>query len=440
MRNSRVLHFFYYFCSMKAIETVKHYIEQNQLIDTSQKILCALSGGADSVCLLRMMLEMDIDVEAVHCNFHLRGEESMRDEVFVQNLCSQLGVPLHVQNFDTAVYAREHNISIEMAAREQRYELFENMRKELHCQYIAVAHHRDDNVETMLLNLLRGTGLKGLCGMQPRQGNIIRPLLCLTRQDILDYLSAFNQDYITDSTNLCNDFTRNKIRLDVMPLLRSINPSADDVISDCMENLNEAWRMYHYCVNEFVNASIDGADCINIDMVLKAPSPLSVLHEILSPFGFNRSQLKDILRSIHYVGRYFHSSSHRVLIDRESIVIETLDTPIELPKIAEKVIPRDQLTEFSTSSRFAYFDADKIRGGRTLRLVQEGDRFHPFGMKGTKLVSDYLTDLKLSRTEKEHQFVLLYGDEIAWVVGRRTSNLFRVDSSTENVIVMELTN
>lgn len=430
--------FFYYFCNMNALETVQQYVQKHHLVGSEQKMLCAISGGADSVCLMLMMMELGINISAVHCNFHLRGEESMRDEKFVHDLCKKLSVPLHIADFDTASYAREHNISIEMAAREQRYTLFEQLRQELGCQCVGVAHNSDDNVETLILNLLRGTGLKGLCAMQPRQGFVVRPLLCLSRRDIIDYLSLHNQTYITDSTNLCNKFIRNKIRLDVMPLLRTINPSADTAITDCIENLNEAWRMYNYCVNEFVNASIDGADCINTNIVLKAPSPISVLHEILSPFGFNRSQLYDIMRSIRAVGKTFMSSTHRLTIDRECIIIETLDSPITLPQIKETSLSREQITKFNPSTRFAYFDADKIKGNRALRLVQEGDRFKPFGMKGTKLVSDYLTDLKLSRSAKDRQFVLLVDDEIAWVVGRRISNLFRVDRTTKQIIVMEV--
>ena len=423
---------------MKSFEKVKIFVQRHELLqEKGQKVLCAVSGGADSVCLLLMLGEMGFDVEVAHCNFHLRGEESLRDEVFVRTLGQRMGVKVHVKDFETEAFAQQQKMSIEMAARELRYAWFEQLRQEVDAAVVAVAHHRDDNVETLLLNLVRGTGLKGLCGIQPKNGHIIRPLLCLSRQEVLAYLKEKQQDYVVDSTNLSSRFSRNKLRLEVLPLLRDINPAVDTNILTTMENLEEVGKMYRYCVDEFVSASIDGAEEVNIGMVLRAPSPLSVLHEILTPFGFNRSQLQDMLRSIHSVGRTFLSPTHSVTIDREQLVISLLDEPLQVPVIRKEVVTPPPDFQFNPSPRFANFDQAKLPGELALRPVQPGDRFQPIGMEGTKLVSDFLTDLKLSRVEKGRQFVLTCDGEIAWVVGRRTSHRFKVEEETESIIVME---
>ena len=199
---------------------IQKYIEEKQLFTLHDKVLVALSGGADSVALLRVLLVLGYHCEAAHCNFHLRGEESDRDERFVNELCKGLGVTLHVTHFDTVAYASRHHVSIEMAAREMRYDWFEQLRKERGMAVIAVAHHRDDSVETFLLNLVRGTGIQGLKGIAPKNGAIVRPLLDVGRTDILAFLASIGQDYVMDSTNQRDEFTRNKLRLNVLPLLR----------------------------------------------------------------------------------------------------------------------------------------------------------------------------------------------------------------------------
>ncbi len=203
------------------------------------RVLVALSGGADSVALLRLLLDSGTDLACLHCNFHLRGEESRRDELFVRQLCQELGVELHVKHFDTAPYARSKGLSIEMAARELRYAWFREMLAQLGAQHIAVAHHMDDQAETVLLNLLRGTSIRGICGMRPVNGHVIRPLLGFTRQQLLDHLSALGQPYVTDSTNNEADCQRNKLRLEVIPLLRQINPQAVRHIAQCAQRVQD---------------------------------------------------------------------------------------------------------------------------------------------------------------------------------------------------------
>ena len=218
-------------------QNVEQFIARHQLLDKDKPCLIALSGGADSVSLLLALLHLGYKTEACHCNFHLRGSESVRDEQFCVSLCERLGVPLHRIHFDTEQYASLHKVSIEMAARELRYRYFEQLIQDLEAQGVCVAHHRDDSVETLLINLIRGTGINGLTGIAPRNGHVLRPLLDVSREDILEYLSLQQQDYVTDSTNLVPDVVRNKIRLQVLPLLRTINPSVSDSIATTATHL-----------------------------------------------------------------------------------------------------------------------------------------------------------------------------------------------------------
>ena len=224
---------------------IQKYIEEKQLFTLHDKVLVALSGGADSVALLRVLLVLGYHCEAAHCNFHLRGEESDRDERFVNELCKGLGVTLHVTHFDTVAYASRHHVSIEMAAREMRYDWFEQLRKERGMAVIAVAHHRDDSVETFLLNLIRGAGINGLKGISPHNGCIVRPLLEVSRQDILDYLRCLRQGYVTDSTNLQDEYMRNKIRLNILPMLRELNPSVSESIAETSRRLTDVSLIYN---------------------------------------------------------------------------------------------------------------------------------------------------------------------------------------------------
>ena len=220
-------------------QRITQYIEKNHLFSSDSKILVALSGGADSVALLRILHTAGYHCEAAHCNFHLRGEESNRDESFVRQLCLKYNIRLHTADFNTTQYAAEKHISIEMAARELRYNWFEEIKNKYRADVIAVAHHQDDSIETMLLNLIRGTGITGLLGIRPRNGAIVRPLLCVNRKEIIQYLQNIEQDYVTDSTNLEDEYTRNKIRLNLLPLMEEINPSVKNSLVETSNYLND---------------------------------------------------------------------------------------------------------------------------------------------------------------------------------------------------------
>ena len=414
---------------------VSAYIRQQGLFTSEDKLLVALSGGADSVALLRLLIETGYPCEAAHCNFHLRGEESDRDEQFVRRLCQELKVPLHVTHFQTQQEARQRKISIEMAARELRYEWFEKMRQECGAAYIAVAHHQDDSLETFLLNLLRGTGINGLRGIRPKNGYVVRPLLCLSRQEIMTYVDSIQQEYVTDSTNLQDEYTRNKIRLHLIPLMEEITPAARTCLQKTARHLDEAAAIYNKGVEEALKR-IKCKEGICIDTLLKEEAPCTLLFEALSPFGFNESQVKDIYHSLQGTsGKSFKSDKWHVVKDRNRLLIEEITSPCEPQLLIERyenndsfVIPRNKET--------ACLDADKLKGALSLRLWREGDSFVPFGMKGRKLISDYLTNRKFSLLQKEKQWVLCSGDEICWLVGERSDNRFRVDESTRNILLI----
>ena len=419
-----------------ALEKVRNYIRQHHLLEEGARVLVGLSGGPDSVCLARILDSLGYGVVAVHCNFHLRGDESQRDEQFVVSLCLQMGWELHRVDFDTQTYAQHRKISIEMAARELRYEHFRSLLHDTQAHVIAVGHHQDDNIETLLLNAVRGTGIRGLCGMQPRNNDVVRPLLCLTRQEILAHLADIQQDFVTDHTNLEDAYARNKVRLDVLPLLEHINPGAMKNLASTQENLAEVMKVYQQAMQqslaECVEQRANGEIYIHIAKLQSHPSPISILHETLSPLGFNKAQMEDMLHTLHESGKVFTAEGRRALVDRQHIIVEAAHYP--MPAIHQEVVDVQDL-HMQKDPSHAYLDADKLHGELTLRTPRTGDTFAPFGMGGKrKLLSDFLTDQKLTLFEKEHQPLLMDGNEIAWVVGRRSSELYRVDEHTKRVL------
>ena len=426
-------------------QKISDYISKHSLLSRDALHLVALSGGADSVALLRILRDLDYKIEAAHCNFHLRGAESDRDEAFVRQLCDSLGIKLHLIHFDTETYASVHQVSIEMAARELRYGYFRSLCKDIGAETVCVAHHRDDAVETFLMNLLRGSGIHGLTGIRPKNGPIVRPLLCVGRQDILDYLHSIGQDYVTDSTNLESIVLRNKLRLQVLPLLKQLNPKAVENIDKTANYLREAEKVY--------NAYFAGnPDRIPLDEILKQPSPECFLHEWLSPYGFNPSQIAQILDALTgESGREFLSATHTLLIDRSQLVLEPKLAeikPLRIPeagnyRFSPEILFSVKLTDdlsISKSEECATLDAANIQFPLTVRQVASGDAFCPFGMEGRKLVSDFLTDRKISLLEKRRQLVVTAANgDIIWLVGQRTDHRYRITASTRQVLSITLT-
>ena len=424
---------------------VADFIAKHGLLTSDGLHLVAVSGGADSVALLLVLKQLDYHIEAVHCNFHLRGEESDRDEDFVKSLCQNHNIPLHLIHFDTAEYASVYQVSIEMAARQLRYQYFEQLRQDIGADTICVAHHRDDAVETLLMNLMRGAGIHGLTGIHSKNGAVVRPLLGVSRQDIEAYLCQQDQSYVTDSTNLQPDVLRNKIRLQLLPLIEDIYPGATDNIARSAHYLSEAEKAYNAAI--FPTSWEEGCPQGGVEKknsVLSSPSPLCTLHEHLSPLGFNRVQIEQIFANLSgESGRVFTSPTHTLVIDRQSLVIEPIRQPMkpliipepglylidETAKILVEQVSKE--TGISRDPLIASLDASKVRFPLTLRPTQEGDRFQPFGMKGQKLVSDFLTDQKFNILEKRRQLVLTDATgTIVWLVGLRIAEPFRITDAT----------
>ena len=434
------------------LNKVADFIAKYQLLSHDGIHVVALSGGADSVALLRVMLALGYRVEAAHCNFRLRGDESNRDELFVKTLCETQDIKLHLIHFDTAGYASLHQVSIEMAARELRYHYFEQLRQDIGASTICVAHHRDDAVETLLMNLLRGSGIHGLTGIRARNGHIVRPLLCVSRQEIVNYLHSIDQEYVTDSTNLQPDVLRNKVRLQLLPLMEQLYSGATENMARSAYYLSEAEKVYNAEIARYAQEtefplSVSSPFTIHFSLLSSSPSPLSLLHEWLTPLGFNRSQLEQILAHLDgEPGRVFESATHTLVIDRESIVVEPVCAPIKPLVIPEPGTYRiDETakirieevgveTGISRDPAIAMLDAATIRYPLTLRAVKPGDIFQPFGMEGKKLVSDYLTDRKLNLLAKRHQRVLVDATgTILWLVGQRTDHRYCLAPDTHMI-------
>ncbi len=421
---------------------VKDYINKYKLLKDNELYIVALSGGADSVALLLYLRESGYRLHAAHCNFKLRGAESDRDEHFCISLCERLNIPLHRAHFDTLTYAEFHKQSIEMAARELRYHWFENLRKDLCADGVCVAHHRDDTVETVLLNLVRGTGLRGLTGIQPRNGYILRPLLGISRQEIEDYLALQHQDYVTDSTNLEADVLRNKVRLDVLPLLRTLNPAVSENIQRSAEHLSQAQAVLDTVLSVFKERKI-----LKYSDIDKFGSREYLIYEWLKNYGFNGAQVPQIVSA--RTGSVFSSQTgYDVLVDRDCWMAEPTLKPLKMMQIPEpgtyvmedgthvavRIVTPDADFQVSKSPDYATLDAEKLFFPLTVRRVQNADWMIPFGMKGRKLLSDIMTDRKMSVFQKRRQLVVAdAAGNIVWLVGLRTDNRYRVKKSTSKV-------
>lgn len=427
------------------LSKVKDYIKKHKLLSLSDLYIVALSGGADSVALLLLLDEMGYKVHAIHCNFHLRGEESDRDERFCEDLCLKKNIPFHRIHFDTLMYAETHKMSVEMAARELRYRYFEQLRKDIGAEAICVAHHQDDTVETVLLNLVRGTGLRGLTGIQPRNGAILRPLLCVTRTEIEAYLATKQQDYVTDSTNLETDFVRNKIRLQVVPLLRQLNPAVSENIVRTAEHLTEAQKVLDAVVDTY-----KGSNQLDLCALQQVGSAEYIVFEWLKQYGFNGSQVQQVISA--ETGSIFSSpTGYEVLKDRGRLLVEPTImafTPIRIPEEGTYVLPDDRRLNVRRSNPFvskdsheATLDARQVRFPLTVRRVEEGDWMIPYGMTGRKLLSDLMTDLKMSLFDRRRQLVVVDAQgAVVWAIGLRTDHRCRVTDATQEVIAIKINN
>jgi len=434
------------------IRQFKHFITDNQLFERSHKLLAAVSGGADSTVMLDLLAKSRFDVSVAHCNFKLRGADADGDEDFVRQLAKKYQMPFYSISFNTLTYAEQKKISVEMAARELRYNWFAELAEQYGFDRVLTAHHLDDNIETLFLNLCRGTGIVGLTGISPINGNIVRPLLFASREQIEEYARLNKLDFRTDSTNLSDDYQRNIIRHNVVPVMKRINPAFEERMFKNFKNISQAAEIYNWYIsnakNEVLKTGNNQAE-ISIDALLRQPFPESVLYESLTQFGFNSAQVEQMMKIVgRKSGNTFLSQTHKLLIDRNSIVVKAASDDVFQPVIIiskpckmgsigidMRVVP---IADFKLDKRstVACLDYDKLQFPLTLRRWQNGDYFYPFGMNRAKKLSDFFIDNKLSVFEKQSALVLVSGGAIAWIVGMRPDNRFRIDADTKRVLMV----
>ena len=425
---------------------VERYINKHKLLNPNELYIVALSGGADSVALLLLLKNAGFNVHAAHCNFRLRGAESDRDEAFCAEFCQGLGVELHRAHFDTREYAELHKVSIEMSARELRYKWFEQLREDIGAAGICVAHHRDDSVETVILNMVRGTGVHGLVGIRPRNGYILRPLLCVSRDEIEGFLTSCGQKYITDSTNLEDEATRNKVRHHIIPELQQLNGKALENIQRMTERMAAVEELLDAYKAQTIVRKEDGIAIRKLDVLNDY-----LLYELLADYGFNSAHASQICDSMRAdsVGSVFSSADYDLLVDRECLLVEPHLEPMKPFVIPEtgtyildekhKIRVESGAFEVSKDPLVATLDASKVHFPLTVRRAEEGDWMVPFGMSGRKLLSDMMTDLKKSIFDKRKQIVITDNQGvIIWAVGLRVSQNVAILSNDLLVPVLRL--
>lgn len=437
---------------MQTISKVKKYIQDNMLLTYKARVIIGVSGGADSMALLDILHHLGYECIVAHCNFHLRGQESYRDEYFVEKVATKYKFKYVSANFDTKKYIEEESISLEMAARELRYAWFEKIRKEYKAEKIAVAHHQNDSVETVLINLIRGTGIRGLSGIPPINGKVIRPLLCIFREDILQYLKVRHIGFVEDSTNKEDIYTRNKIRLNVIPLLKTINPSVVQAIQKTSENLYHTENIFNAYI-EKAKRKVFSNNKIDINALLKQKEPKTILFEILFPYGFNASTVDNIYESVNsQSGKIFYSEEYQLVKDRETFILEptnnqpdtiytlfehetTIEEPCKMTFESFRKTPSFQLEQ---NPMTIYLDKGRLIYPLIIRKWKHGDKFIPFGMKGHKKVSDYFTDRKFSLIDKSNTWLLCSGDDIVWIIGERIDDRFKITHTTIEILKITL--
>ena len=385
-----------------------------------------------------------------HCNFNLRGEESDQDELFVKNLSKKLEIKFFKKSFNTEKYMKENKISVQMAARELRYSWFEELRLEIQAQYILVAHHRDDDLETFFINLTRGTGIKGLLGIKPVVGKVVRPLLIYSRTQIEDYLSNLNQEFRTDSTNSSEKYLRNNIRHNLIPLIKEMNPSFENTLKNEMIFLNDVYTVFRETIENIKDdVVIANEDVFEIDKskLLSIQNNKIFLREIITPFGF--SQCDKILESCRSIsGKLFFSHTHKLLVDRKKIIITEIKKEknlfIELEEFDNLNYPislrfrNSNQKQFMTHKNMAFLDKEKLIFPLTLRKWKQGDFFYPLGMNSKKKLSDFFIDNKFTQFDKEECYLLCSGEDIVWIIGHRIDDRFKISDHTKKVYIAEL--
>ena len=437
---------------LKSFET---YVEQHELFSHEDKILLAVSGGVDSMVMLSLFVRLGYNIGVAHCNFSLRGEESDGDTEMVLSECDKLGIVCHYERFDTEGEMERTGDSMEMTARRLRYDWFNELCRREGYNAIAVAHHENDSIETFFINLLRGTGLRGLTGINRQYGKVVRPLLYASREDILDYAKQNNIPYRNDSSNLSTKYLRNKIRLNLMPMLQDINPQFSVLMQGNLERLDKAQQFIDAAIEQIRKVALhseNGIDTIDVSAIDEMYPRDFVVYELLnSSYGFKGDVVEQINKALQRgaTDKRFYSRDYVAHLDRGNILVAKIEEEDSCEVIIEQDDTQsccgnsvlryehtliDKIEDFRLPSDVALFDEAKLQYPLRLRRWREGDSFVPFGMEGRKKVGDFLTDLKVPVVERKRQLVLLSGEEIIWVVGRRIDDRKRIDAKSKKIL------
>jgi tRNA(Ile)-lysidine synthase len=444
---------------MQLLQQFKEYIALQNLFQKTDGLLLAVSGGVDSVVLCELCHQAGYHFVIAHCNFQLRGEESERDEAFVAQLAASYKVPYFVKHFDTTAIAKSLKKSIEETARDLRYEWFQQLllqSENKSISHVLTAHHADDNIETVLMNFFRGTGIKGLRGILPKQGNIVRPLLFAKRTELEIFATSNHLTYVTDSTNAINEYTRNFFRNSIIPQVSERYPEAKENVLKNIQRFTEVEILYQQAIALHKKKLLEHkGNEVHIPVLkLLKISPLpTVLYEIIKHFGFTALQTEDAVSLLQSeTGKYIQSATHRIIKNRNwliitpvkndlsvNILIEEKDKKIafELGEITLQLKPIS-LHQLQTDSTIAQLDATQIKFPLLLRKWKQGDYFYPLGMDKKKKLSRFFIDQKLSITQKENVWVIEMDKKIVWIVGMRIDNRFKITPTTKEILQVKL--
>ncbi len=440
---------------MFLLDAFEKHIEENKLFTHDDKVLLTVSGGVDSMVMMSLTAAAGYRFGVAHCNFQLRGKESDEDEVLVEHEAKRYGAEFFNKRFDTTGEMERTGESMEMAARRLRYAWFRELCDEHGYTVIAIAHHSNDSIETFFINMLRGTGLRGLTGITTQVGRVVRPMMFATRKDIHDYAVAHRIPFREDSSNRSTKYLRNKVRIGLVPMLKEINPQFTTIMRRNISRLSQAQDFITSAINIVKGESLEQqGDIYRLKVANIRPTlPRNyVIYEILnSEFGFKGDVVDALCHALDSdaTGRRFYAREWVAVVDRGDVVIAAVTEDDSCETIVEKSTMRsyaggsvlyyeycniDFIDNLNQGDNVALLDADKLKFPLKVRRWQEGDWFVPFGMSGRKKLSDYLIDKKVSMAEKSRQFVLMSGDDIVWVIGRRLDDRFAITRKTENVL------
>lgn len=437
------------------------YIKKEKLFSKTDKILLTVSGGIDSIVLCELFHQAGLKFGIAHCNFQLRGDESDTDELFVEELAEKYEVQFHSVSFDTSAFSKKNKMSIQVAARQLRYQWFEEIRTQFDYKYIATAHHQDDSIETFFINLIRGTGISGLHGILPKQNNIIRPLLFTGKDQIEVFAKKNKLEHREDSSNASDKYLRNKIRHQLIPLLKELNPNISQTIAEDIQRLSDTEKVYKKEITNVSSKIIkEDKNGIRISIIeLKKLNPIEpYLFEFLYPLGFNSATVDEIIESLTgQSGKQFYSATHRLIKDRDFLILESSSkhqvsgqkkSNHKIKKSQKSLVIDEIKLNFKSISKTAHYnlqttnesvniDLDKLQFPVEIRKWEKGDTFYPLGMKGKKKLSDFFIDKKLSIFEKENTWLLTSNNKVVWVIGLRLDDRFKVTDKTKKIYFVE---